>query len=141
MKKIQDIFIRSMVDHVFKGKLKGLKVTQANEREITLVKPDGKNTSKITWQKFYRTYSGNLNELINAYVVNGRRNAKPALNLRDWADAMTGAALTMQLLFAEVEGAAERSQQLVQEAVKQFPEYAKTAKDIFPDMTFAEAEE
>ncbi len=141
MKKMHDVFIKSIKSHKFRGKLKGMTVSDVNERDITLLKADGKTRSKLSWQKFYKDFPGNLNELINTYVVNGRKNAKPALNLRDWADAMTGAALTMQLVCSEVNGAVERATQLAQEAVKQFPEYAQTAQEIFPDIKFEAAEE
>ena len=141
MKKIHDIFIRSLPNHVFKGKLKGMKVVKVNEKELELVRVDGKRKGKITWQKFYANYPGNLNECINTYVVNGRQNAKPRLSLRDWADAMTGAALTMQLVCAEVNGAIERSEKLMQDAVRQFPDYGKVAQAIFPDMKLEVAAE
>ena len=138
MKKTHDVFIRSLPGHVFKGRLKGMKVSKVNDREMELVRVDGKRKAKITWQKFYANFPGNLNECINTFVVNGRQNAKPRLNLRDWADAMTGASLTMQLVCAEVNGAIERSEKLAQEAVKQFPEYVKVARELFPDMKFEE---
>jgi hypothetical protein len=141
MKKIHDIFIKSLPNHVFKGKLKGMKVVKVDEKEMELVRTDGKRKGKITWQKFYANYPGNLNECINTYVVNGRQNAKPRLSLREWADAMTGAALTMQLVCAEVNGAVERSEKLVQEAVKQFPDYGKVAQGLFPDMKLEVATE
>jgi hypothetical protein len=126
---------------VFKGKLKGMKVAKVTDRELELVRVDGKRKARITWQKFYANFPGNLNELINNFVVNGRQNAKPKLNLREWANAMTGAALTMQLVCAEVNGAIERSEKLAQEAVKQFPEYTKVAQEIFPDIKFEGAVE
>ena len=134
MKRIHDIFIKSLPNHVFKGKLKGMKVARVNEKELELERVDGKRKAKITWQKFYANFPGNLNECINTFVVNGRQNAKPRLSLREWADAMTGAALTMKLVCAEVNGAIERSEKLVQETVKQFPEYCKVAQELFPDM-------
>ena len=61
--------------------------------------------------------------------------------MREWADAMTGAALTMQLVCGEVNGAMERAEVLVKEVVKQFPDYQKTAHDIFPEIKFEEAAE
>ncbi|MBR2941189.1 MAG: hypothetical protein IKC14_07785, partial [Kiritimatiellae bacterium] len=112
-----------------------------NDKEMELVRIDGKRKTKITWQRFYANFPGNLNECINTYVVNGRQNAKPKLSLREWADAMTGAALTMQIVCAEVNGAIERSEKLMQETVKGFPEYLKTAQEIFPDLKFENVEE
>ena len=54
---------------------------------------------------------------------------------------MTGAALTMQIVCSEVNGAIERSEKLAQEAVRQFPEYADVARELFPDMKFEVATE
>ena len=141
MKKVQDVFIKSLKGHVFKGKLRGAKVDSVSEKDLVLIKSDGKSKGRISWQKFYKDYPGNLNEIINQYVVLGRKNAKPALNLRDWADAMTGAALTMQLICSEVNGAVERAEALAKETVKQFPEYLKTAQEIFPDIKFEAVQE
>ena len=142
MKKVHDIFIKNLSEHVFKGKLGKCKVVSVNEKEMTIVKPDGKTKTKISWQKFYKEYPGNFNEIINTYILNARNpSAKTRLTLREWADAMTGAALTMQLVCAEVNGAIERSEKLMQETVKGFPEYQKTAQEIFPDMTFEESED
>jgi len=141
MKKVQDVFVKSIKDHVFKGKLKGCKVTGVNEKEIQMTKPDGKTRGRISWQKFYKSYPGNLNELFLHYIVKGRKNAKPTLGLKDWADAMTGAALTMQLVCSEVNGAAEQAEKFAKEAVKEFPDYRKTAEAIFPDIKFEAAEE
>ena len=59
----------------------------------------------------------------------------------EWANAMTGAALTMKLVWSDVNGATERAEKLVKTAVRQFGEYEKTAKEIFPDMNFEEQEE
>ncbi len=142
MKKVQDIFIKNLEGHVFKGKLNKSKVLSVNETEMTLLKGDGKMKAKITWQKFYKDYPGNFNEIINAYIFNARNtSARVKLTLSEWADAMTGAALTMQLVCAEVNGAIERSEKLMQETVKGFPEYLKTAQDIFPDLKFENVEE
>ena len=139
MKKMQDVFVKSVKDHVFKGKLKGAKVASVSEKELNLDR--GKSKARIPWHKFYKSYPGNLNELINQYIVRGRENAKPKLNLKDWADAMTGAALTMQLVCSEVNGAVEKGEQLAKAAVKDFPSYARTAKEIFPDIEFPAATE
>ena len=141
MKKVHDVFIKSIKDHVFRGKLKGCKVTGVSEQEIQLVKPDGKTRGRISWQKFYKSYPGNLNELFLQYIVEGRKNAKPTLGLKDWADAMTGAALTMQLVCGEVNGAAEQAEKFAKRAVKEFPDGRKTAEAIFPDIKFEDADD
>ena len=137
MKKVHDIFVKNLEGHVFKGKLNKCKVLSVNETEMTIMKADGKTKTKISWQKFYKDYPGNFNEIINVYIFNARNtSAKVKLTLREWADAMTGAALTMQLVCAEVNGAIERSEKLMQETIKGFPDYMKTAQEIFPDMKF-----
>ena len=137
MKKLHDIFAKNLDGHVFRGKLNKCKVVSVNETELILLKPEGKAKFKISWQKFYKDYPGNFNEIINAYIFNARNtSAKIKLSLREWADAMTGAALTMQLVCSEVNGAIERSKKLMQETVKVFPEYLKTAQEIFPDIEF-----
>ena len=142
MKNVQDLFIKNIKGHAFKGKLAKHKVFDANEKEIVLVKPDGKTKQKILWRSFYKEYPGNLNELINGYVVHSRGpNSKVKLSLREWADALTGAALTMQLVCGEVNGAMERAEAIVKEAVKQFPDYEKTAHEIFPEIKFDAATE
>ena len=142
MKLVHDIFVKNIKGHVFKGKLAKSKVSEVNENELIILKPDGKSKSKILWRTFYKDYPGNLNELINTYIFNARNtSAKVKLSLREWADAMTGAALTMQLVCGEVNGAMERAEVLVKEVVKQFPDYQKTAHDIFPEIKFEEAAE
>ena len=132
MKKVQDIFIAKLKGHVFKGKLKGFAVLSVDEKELTLSK--GQKPVKIAWQKFYKEFPGNFNEILNHYIVNGRKNS--GLNLRDWADAMTGAALTMRLVCSDVDGATTKAEMLAKEVVKQFSDYEKTMKLIFPDMEF-----
>ena len=47
MKKIHDIFIKSLPNHVFKGKLKGMKVVKVNEKELELVRVDGKRVDPV----------------------------------------------------------------------------------------------
>ena len=139
MKSVHDIFVKNCRSFAFKGKLKGATITGATESDLQLSR--GGKTFKITWQKFYKNFPGNLNELINQFVVNGRKNCRPSLNLKDWSNAMTGAALTLQIICSEVNGAAERSVQLAKDAVKQFPEYATIAKEIFPEIKFEVEEE
>ena len=139
MKKMQDVFIKNLPGHVFKGKLKGFKVDTANEKEMNLT--NGKKKLRLPWHKFYRDYAGNLNEAINKFVLAGRDNAKPRLNLKEWADVMTGAALTMQLVCNEVNGAIEKGDMLAKKAVADFPEYEKTAKEIFPTLDFSATSE
>ena len=136
MKKVQDIFIAKLKGYEFKGKLKNFTVVGVDENEISILKNDKKMKKpvKIAWQKFYKEYPGNFNEIINHFIVNGRKYS--GLNLRDWADTMTGAALTMRLVCSEVDGATQKAETLAKEVVKQFADYEKTMKEIFPDLSF-----
>lgn len=138
MKKVHDIFIAKLGGYQFSAKnkkMKGWKVAKVSEKELQLLKPDSKKPVKITWQKFYKDYPGSFNEIINYYIVDGRKNA--GIRPLEWKDAMTGAALTMRLVCADVEGATKKATWLAQEVVKQYPDYEKQMKDVFPDIDFA----
>ena len=120
-----------------KGKLRGAKVTSANDKELQL--EGGKKKMKVTWQRFQRDYYPNLLEVINHFIFNGRRNV--GLSQRDVADALTGGALVLQLICSEESNALERAETLAKASVKEFPEYLKTAQAIFPEIKFEEATE
>ena len=142
MKKVQDILLKKAKGHIFKTgkKNRGMKLVDLNEKEVQLQSKDGKGKpQKFAWEKFYEKNPGALNELFNVYIMNGRRNS--GLSLKDYAEALTGAALTMQLVMSEVNGATEKATQFAKEAVKQFPEYEKAAKEIFPDVNFSDEED
>lgn len=132
MKKVQDIFIDKLSGYTFKGKLKGAKVTKVDAKELQMVRE--KKPIKISWQKFYKDYPGNFNEIINVYIVKGRQNS--GLNLMGWKDAMTGAALTMRLVCSEIQGATGKAEMLAKEVVKQAPDFQKIMQDVFPDISF-----
>jgi serine/threonine protein kinase len=132
MKSVQDIFINRAKGHTFKGALKGAKIVEINEKDIMILKPNGKQKQRIQWQKFYLEYPGNLNELINHYIVRGRKNSN--LTLKGWADAMLGASLTMKLVCTEVNGALMRAQQLAKEVLAAYPEYKNAIDLIFPGL-------
>jgi len=142
MKKVHDILIKFMPGvkgapgMVFKkGKLKGFKVDKASEKGLELFKGDKKNHRNLTWQKFVtKEFYPNIQEALGFYIFNGRKNA--GLSKREIADALTGAALMFKLFYADEPTAAERSEMLAKESVKQFPEYATIAKSIFPDIDF-----
>ena len=138
MKKVQDILIRHMKNFTFrKSKMKGAKVTSINEKEIQLER--GKQKMKLTWQKFYTSCFSNLIETFNQFIFNGRKNA--GLSQRDVADAMTGGALTLNIVCGEEASAPALAEKMAKESVVQFPEYLETAKKIFPEIKFAETEE
>ena len=137
MQKMQEVLIRAMKGYAFKkGKLKGMRVVAVSDREIQV--EGGKNRSKLTWQKFYSNYYGNLIEVLNQFVFNGRKHAR--LSQREVADALTGGALFLGIVCAEESSAANLSEKLARESVKQFPEYQTIAQKIFPEL-FQEGDE
>lgn len=136
MKKVHDIFIEKLGNYQFSSKnkkMKGWKVAKVSEKELQFLKPD-KKTVKITWQKFYKEYPGSFNEILNYFIVDGRKNA--SIRPLDWKDAMTGAALTMRLVCSEIQGATDKATWLAKEVVKQYPDYEKQMKEVFPDVDF-----
>ena len=141
MATVQEVFIANCKDYKFgKSKLARYKIANISEKEISLVKPDGKTPVKMTWVKFYQQYHGNLNELIVKFIEKGKNVCKLAdgkrLSLQPWADAMMGAALTMQIICGDDPTAAGRAEQIAKNAVKELSDYLNRAKEIFPDMQF-----
>ena len=138
MKSAHEIFRRNLAGYTFKKpKLKGRAVKSATESDIVF--GDGKTPTKLTFVKFYQGYHGNLNELIIQFVENGRQNGKPRLNLREWAEAMSGAALTMRIICSDDPSAISRGEGIVKKVVEAFPDYLGTAKEMFPDIDLGDA--
>ena len=141
MATVQEVFIANCKGYKFaKSKLARFTIANISEKEITLTKPDGKTPMKMTWVKFYQQFHGNLNELIVKFIEKGKNVCKLAdgkrLSLQPWADAMMGAALTMQIICGDDPTAAGRAEQIAKNAVKELPDYLNRAKEIFPDMQF-----
>ena len=141
MATVQEVFIANCKDYKFaKSKLARFKIANISEKEISLIKPDGKTQVKMTWVKFYQQYHGNLNELIIKFIEKGKNVCKLSdgkrLSLQPWADAMMGAALTMQIICGDDPTVTTRAEQIAKNAVKELPEYLNRAKAIFPDMEF-----
>ena len=88
----------------------------------------------IEWRRLYGKPEnvGYMNQLINSLVLRGRDNLHtPPLQ---WSRQMFGAALTLQLLFSEVKGAAEFAPVLVKKAAHEFEDCQKWAKKWYPDL-------
>jgi len=138
MKSAHEVFRRNLAGYTFKKpKLKGRQVKSATESEIVF--GDGKTPTKLTFVKFYQGYHGNLNELIITFVEGGRLNGKPRLNLREWAEAMSGAALTMRIVCSDDPNAISRGEGIVKKVVEAFPDYLSTAKEMFPEIDLGDA--
>ena len=147
MATVQEVFIANCKGYKFqRSKLAGHTITDISEKDgLKLLKPDGKTPMKMTWVKFYQQYHGNLNELIIRFIEKGKDTSKlkdgKRLSLQPWADAMMGAALTMQIICGDDPTAAGRAEQIAKAAVKALPEYLGHAQEIFPDFTFDAAPE
>ena len=147
MAAVQEVFIANCKGYKFaRSKLANCTITEISEKDgLKLTKPDGKTHMKITWVKFYQQYHGNLNELIVKFIEKGKDSSKlkdgKRLSLQPWADAMMGAALTMQIICGDDPTAPARAEQIARNAVKALPDYLKSAQEIFPDITFDAASE
>ena len=147
MATVQEVFIANCKGYKFqRSKLAGHTISDISEKDgFKLLKPDGKTPMKMTWVKFYQQYHGNLNELIIKFIEKGKDTSKlkdgKRLSLQPWADAMMGAALTMQIICGDDPTAAGRAEQIAKAAVKALPEYLGHAQEIFPDFTFDAAPE
>ncbi len=148
MSMVQEIFIVNSKGYKFaraKG-LAGCTITGASEKDgIKLKKADGKTSAKMSWVKFYQQYHGGLNELIVNFIEKGKDTSRlkggKRLSLQPWAEAMMGAALTMQIICGDDQSAAARAEAIAKEAVKALPDYLNRAQEIFPDVKFEGAEQ
>jgi hypothetical protein len=146
MKALQQVFI-SKAKGIRLGK-GGPVVVAVDKSSITLQRQRqvrGKTLAdpaqKIEWTRFYgkKEHVGSMNQLINQLVLNGRETIHtPPLR---WSEQMFGAALTLQLLYSEVEGAAEFAPKLVQKAAADFEPSRRIAKKMFPDIDVGEVVE
>ncbi len=143
MKTVQDVLIQNMVGYKFRSgakalNLRGCTVKSADKDEIRLVRADGSSPMKLTWRRFYKDCPNNLNELINKFVEKGKNVSvynKGKLALKPWSEAMFGSALTMRLICSEAPGAIGRSEEIIKETVRQFPDTLKLAQAMFPDVS------
>ena len=96
---------------------------------------------KIAWTRFYgkKDYVGYMDQLMDSLVMKGRETIRTSA-LR-WSEQMFGAALTLQLLYSEVQGAPELAPKFVQKAAADFEQSRKWAKRIFPDIDVGEVVE
>jgi len=141
MQGVQDLLVKQMPKGGFefkkKGKLRGYKVLRANDNEIELQQVKGSKKLKFTWQKFFKENYVYIREAMGYFVFNGRKNA--GLSQRGVAEALAGSAMMLKIFYPEEPTAVESAEQLAKESVAQFPNFHKTAVQIFPDIDFGEA--
>ena len=149
MKALHQLFISKAKGFQFKsGRAVTAVVTAADSKSITIQgqrqvrgKPVAEREQKIEWTRFFgkKEYVGYMNQMINQLVMNGRETVKTSA--RAWSEQMFGAALTLQLLYSEVEGAAEFAPTLVKKAAADFEPSRKWAKKMFPEIDVGEVVE
>jgi hypothetical protein len=139
MESVQAVLGRNLKNYTFtKGKLKGCTVTKTTASSLYFTKKAGGKDTELSWIKFYRDQHTSFNEVLNKFIKNGRVNGNPKLNLKDWGEAMIGAALTMRLVCSDDPSAAAFGDVLIKDAVKAYPNLIKQAKEVFPDIDFGE---
>lgn len=138
MQELQKLFIQKAKGFRFKD---GTEVVAVDPKAITLQhvrtvkgKKIPERAQKIDWSRFYgkKENVGYMNQLLNRLVRKGRDTLRTGP--LPWSKQMLGAALTLQLLYTEVEGAAEFAPVFVKEAVAGFEDCAKWAQKWFPDV-------
>lgn len=138
MQELQKLFIQKAKGFKFKD---GTEVVAVDPKAITLQhvrtvkgKKIPERAQKIDWSRFYgkKENVGYMNQLLNRLVRKGRDTLRTGP--LPWSKQMLGAALTLQLLYTEVEGAAEFAPVFVKEAVAGFEDCAKWAQKWFPDV-------
>ena len=104
-------------------------------------KPIKDEPQKIAWTRFYgkTEYVGYMDQLLDSLVMKGRETLRTSA-LR-WSEQMFGAALTLQILYSEVQGAPEFAPKFVQKAAEDFEQSRKWAKRMFPEIDVGEVVE
>ncbi len=146
MRDLQYHFVKHAKGFEFRN---GSVVTAVTKDSLTVQKrrkikgkwSDSGSPSGINWNRFYarQQYIGMMNEFINKLVMQGRERL--SLNAKTRANLMFGAALTLQTLFTENEGAAAFVPVLVKDAVKDFEACREEATRLFPGVTLDASEE
>lgn len=146
MRGLQRHFVEKSKGFEFKN---GSKVADATDKKISIQKykrerfkkpmPIGKPTD-IEWTRFYgrKDHLAEMNQMLNGLVLKGRETVN--LGKVKWSQHMFGAALTLQLLYADADGASEMAERFVKVAVRDFDDCRKTAERLFPEVKLEDAE-
>ncbi len=139
MQELHKLFISKSKGFKFRD---GAEVVTVDEKAITIqaFKKDRRGKSvagrkqTTEWRRFYgkKDSVGYMNQLLNQFVLKGRETLRT--NLKAWSGQMLGAALTLQIFYAEVEGVDKVVPIYVKNAVKEFENCAEMAKKWFPDV-------
>lgn len=146
MKGLQAYFVEKSKGFEFKD---GSRIADATAKKISIQKykrerfkkpaPVGK-PHDVEWTRFYgrKDHLGEMNQMLNGLVLKGRETKN--LGKLKWSQHMFGAALTLQLLYADVDGASDMAETFIKRAVKDFDDYRKTAERLFPEVKLEDAE-
>lgn len=146
MKGLQTYFVEKSKGFEFKD---GSKIADATAKKVSIQKykrerfkkpaPVGK-PHDFEWTRFYgrKEHLGEMNQMLNGLVLKGRETKN--LGKLKWSQHMFGAALTLQLLYADVDGASDMAETFVKRAVKDFDDCRKTAERLFPEVKLEDAE-
>ncbi len=138
MQELHKLFISKAKGFKFRD---GAEVVAVDGKSITIQafsKKRGKTIpgrkQNLEWRRFYgkKDQVGYMNQLLNQFVLKGRETLRT--NLKSWSGQMLGAALTLQIFYAEVEGVDKVIPVYVKNAVKEFENCAEMAKKWFPDV-------
>ncbi len=146
MKGLQTYFIEKSKGFEFKD---GSRIADATAKKVSIQKykrerfkkpaPVGK-PHDFEWTRFYgrKEHLGEMNQMLNGLVLKGRETKN--LGKLKWSQHMFGAALTLQLLYADVDGASDMAETFIKRAVKDFDDCRKTAERLFPEVKLEDAE-
>lgn len=109
------------------------RVTDVDDEAFTVMKPDGKSMLKVSWRKFYSTCWINFNEVVGYFIEHGREKPELSISPREWSDAMTGAALMMKLVCADISGSDKRGDELARAVIAEFPEQRELFESLLED--------
>ena len=104
--------------------------------KVDILPKGAKKKTTLDWYAYFTKDQKGFNTLIKELV---ERREKQKLSLLDWSHHMMGSALVLKTLFGDNEGAVKRADSLVLSAVKEYPDCAKRAQSVFPEIDFSAA--
>lgn len=101
--------------------------------KVDILPKGAKKKTTLDWYAYFNKDPKGLNSLIKDLI---ERREKQKLSLMDWSHHMMGSALVLKTLFGDNENAVKRAESLVVAAVKEYPDCAKKAQGVFPEIDF-----
>ena len=104
--------------------------------KVEIMAKGAKKPTTLDWYAYFTKDQKGFNTIIKELV---ERREKQKLSLLDWSHHMMGSALILKTLFGDNEGAVKRADSLVLSAVKEYPDCAKKAQGVFPEIDLSAA--